>query len=311
MHLTICIITYRRPEGLRRLLRGINKLVFIKCPPPVIKVVVIDNDENRLTCNTGAELAEKIKWSLDYHIEPRRGIPYARNTAVKFAGDTDFIVFIDDDEVPQPAWLDELLYVQVKCNADVVTGPVLPYFPDPTPKWIEKGKFFERARHPDEMVIQYARTSNVLIKRETIDKYDLTFDENMALTGGSDAIFFLHLIKKGGKIVWADNAIVHERIPESRAKAGWILQRAYRVGNTELLSDIIYTSPIKAKVLRLMHGSIRVIGGAIMLPVMLALAPAVGKHNLIRILKIIYRGAGMVMSVFGKRYEEYRIIHGS
>ena len=32
MRVAVCVITYRRPEGLKRLLNGLNELVFDKSP---------------------------------------------------------------------------------------------------------------------------------------------------------------------------------------------------------------------------------------------------------------------------------------
>ena len=69
-----------------------------------------------------------MPWQLVYAVEPRRGIPFGRNTAVRTAGDVDFVAFLDDDETADPAWLVELLRVQRTTGADVVTGTVLPVF---------------------------------------------------------------------------------------------------------------------------------------------------------------------------------------
>ena len=42
-----------------------------------------------------------------------------------------YIAFIDNDEAPSPAWLDELLAGLAEYDAGVVAGPVLPMFEAP------------------------------------------------------------------------------------------------------------------------------------------------------------------------------------
>ena len=44
MLVALCCITFRRPEGLGRLLDGLNQLTVHKNPEPEICVVVVDND---------------------------------------------------------------------------------------------------------------------------------------------------------------------------------------------------------------------------------------------------------------------------
>jgi len=42
MKVAICAITFRRPEGLRRLLQAISALTF-QTDPPEIEIVIVDN----------------------------------------------------------------------------------------------------------------------------------------------------------------------------------------------------------------------------------------------------------------------------
>src|SRR4051812_32400584 len=114
MKICVGIITYQRPEGLKRLLEGLNRLASDKCEAPSLEVIVVDNDPAGPACTFVEEASSDLNWPLKCFVEPRRGIPYARNALVARAQEenADFIAFIDDDEVPEPFWLDELLYVQ-------------------------------------------------------------------------------------------------------------------------------------------------------------------------------------------------------
>ena len=70
---------------------------------------------------------------MEYALEPIVGIPYARNRALEMAmAADDLIAFLDDDEVPSEQWLAELLRVWREYSADVVFGPVQPFFPEPS-----------------------------------------------------------------------------------------------------------------------------------------------------------------------------------
>ena len=60
-----------------------------------------------------------------YLVESRRGISLARNRRLDAVpADADFIAMIDDDERPEPDWLEELLLAQAATAADGVEGRV-------------------------------------------------------------------------------------------------------------------------------------------------------------------------------------------
>jgi GT2 family glycosyltransferase len=179
---------------------ALDRLTFNHIVPPALEVVVIDNDINGSACKFCEEIKSEFKWSLKFGIESQRGISYARNRAIASAStETDFIVMIDDDEVPEPQWLEQLLLVQQKYHADVVGGPVLPLFPEDVPNWVKQGKFFDSPRYTTGESIEVAFNGNVLVRGEILRKLDKPFDERFALTGGEDSYFVKNLDRTGHK----------------------------------------------------------------------------------------------------------------
>jgi succinoglycan biosynthesis protein ExoM len=308
MLISICVATYQRPEGLKRLMGGIDRLIFDRIKDPQIEVIVVDNDPTRSAENFCDQLKLNFKWKLKYLSEPEQGISYVRNKAVSEVSiNADFVAFIDDDEVPEPAWLEELLTVQQTYHADVVAGPSLPFFPaQDVPQWVIKGKFFEPQRYPTGHLLKFTGTNNVLIRAQILSTMDKIFDERFALTGGEDTHFFMRVYRAGYKLVWADLAIVHEWIPQSRTNAKWILQRGYRCHSTYGLCEKELEPLTKVLFRRTFTGSGRIAIG------MISLLPSIllSRHLFIKALLQICRGAGMLSGLVGRSYEEYQSIHG-
>ena len=307
MKVDVCIATYRRPRGLFRLLGGIGRLRFPGAAP-ALRVVVVDNDPAGSAREVCAQARGWIEAPLVYRIEKRRGIPQARNAALALALEgADFAAFVDDDEVPSPQWLAELLRVQAETGADAVAGPCEPVFEQPVPRWVERGRFFERPRHATGERIGCAFTHNALARTHALASLDALFDERMALIGGSDGELFRRFAARGHAIVWADAAVVYEWVPRSRANARWLLARAYRVGTSSAFVDRHHRErPVSAARL-FAHGGWCVAKGATLLPVGALRGRAAALHAL----RLAAFGVGRLGGLAGVHHEEYRTVHGS
>ena len=306
MEVAVCVITYRRPEGLKRLLESLNALTF-QAQAPDLRVVVVDNDETGSAGATCDAVRPDFAWALECHIEPRRGIPFARNTAIARAGgDVDYVAFIDDDEVADPNWLDELFRVMKEYQADVVAGPVVPHFMEEPPAWVVKGKFYERHRWATGEVLDRAFTGNILFRREVFSGMRALFDERMALTGSSDSHFLQRVHRAGFKIVWADQALVTEWVPPSRVGIRWILRRSFRVGTTAAFIMFDLQPMAKGRASVLASVCYHFYFGTVLLVV----GWKKGRAGLVKSLREFCFGCGMLLGMFGTRYQEYRRTHG-
>jgi len=301
---SVCVATCGRPIGLANLLGALEAL---EIPAgATLQVVVVDNDSSESARAICDEVAERHAYSLHYVVEKRRGIPFARNAALAVAlPDSDFVAFIDDDEVPEIDWLAELLRVQHYYRADVVTGPCLPQYVEPPPRWVTEGGFHERPRYPTGTQRPVAFTHNALVRVEVFNGIDCYFDESMALNGGDDNEFFTRVFAAGFQIIWADNAIVRENVPASRSTVRWLVQRSFRVGTSSSWVQLKHRSSTAFRLLA--HGVYCMLKGTA-----LALSlPLKGRAVAVEGLRLFSYGLGRIAGSSGHLHQEYRVVHGA
>lgn len=305
-HVAICCLTFRRPSGLRRVLDAVADLHVPPRARSDLSVVIVDNDPDGSAEPIVEQARERIPWPVTYVVEPRRGIPHGRNTAVAVSEGSDMVAFIDDDEAPERDWLVRLVDTMRSTDADVATGPVMPVFDEPPPRWVREGRFFERRRHEDGERIHYARTSNVLIRRHLLERWREPFDSRFGLSGGDDTFFFQRAHRDGATIVWSDRAVVREWVPPSRVSARWLRMREYRRGTT-LSRCLLELDPrprriakrIVAGIARMGIGSAQVVAGLVL-----------GRRHVAAGARRIWFGAGLLTGLLGILHQEYRTTHG-
>jgi succinoglycan biosynthesis protein ExoM len=227
MRLSVCIPTCRRAPRLAALL---DDLVAQHLLPD--EVVVVDNDVQ----GSARDVVERCRaagapFTLRYEVQPMRNISLTRNRSVALAAG-EWLAFIDDDERAAPDWLQRLMAAQAGHLGDVVLGPVEPVVPDEAPAWIRRGGFYRWARMASGSVVPLNRLrfGNVLLRAALLRGMAAPFDPAYGLTGGEDGDLLTRLAQRGARIVWCDEAVVHEPVEPARLSLRWLLLRALRGG---------------------------------------------------------------------------------
>lgn len=236
--ITIAICTYKRAEIQQTLASIANQVL----PEDVyIRVIVADNDVEPTMRQLIEETAKSIGIKLTYIHAPSRNISIARNACL-INCETQWLVFIDDDETASNMWLSELYKTALNENADVVLGPVISVYPSNAPNWIVKCDFHSTKPVFVNGVIETGYTGNTLLKLSSEFFENEMFNLSLGKSGGEDTDYLSRAFKKGAKLAFAENAIVHEPVPSERATLNWLIKRKFRVGQTYALTLFNATS---------------------------------------------------------------------
>jgi len=297
----VAMAAYKRPEELARTLRTVLGQIDASGFPA--RVQVVDNDAAASAAGVIDELADP---RVRYVVESTPGIAAARNRALDEAADDRVLIFIDDDEDPQPGWLAAIVQVYRDRRPVGVVGPVVSEFDGPLDDWIKQGGFFERRRLATGTAIEAAATNNLLLDLTSIRSMGLRFDQKFGLSGGSDTLFTRQLTGGGGQLVWCDQAVVVDHVPTDRMTRDWVLKRAMRYGNSwSRTSMALADTPVSRFGTRLAmmgRGLIRVgAGGARFLVGVITRST---RHEA-RGRRTLMKGVGYLMGASGRVYVEY------
>lgn len=285
-HICVCICTYKRPDLLGKLLAELEKQETEDAFS--YSVVVVDNDSAGSARGVVDEYARRTKRAVTYDVEPIQNIARARNRAVeKSCG--DYVVFFDDDQFPQPDWLLTLFNAQKSYQADGVLGPVRPFFEKVPPKWLIKGRFYERPTYETGSTVQWrmGRTGNVLVKRQLLVTDPNPFDQKFG-AGAEDQDFFRRMIEKGHRFIWCNEAVGYEHVPPLRWRRRFLLRRALLRGKVSLKHPGM--------------GMKSVLVSMAAIPLYLLLLPAlavVGQHMFMKYLVKLFDHLGRLLTALG------------
>lgn len=299
--IAVGIPTYRRPTRLTQLLAALPERIA-EVEGAEVAVLVVDNDPS----GTARSVASAAPVPVRYAIEPTPGIAAVRNRLLDLAVDCDAIAFIDDDEVPLPGWLSELVATWQRTGAAAVMGRVISVFDADADPWVLATGTFRRPSRPTGLELQVAASGNLLLDLAQVAAARVRFDASIGLAGGEDTLFSKQLIAAGGRIVWCDESQAEDTVTPERVTRAWAMRRAFNGGNSAVHIDLRLQPHAAA------HIAIRArrfVGG---------LARAVfgwGRHLAGRVtgdltadargLRTAWRGIGMMAGAWGHRHLEY------
>jgi succinoglycan biosynthesis protein ExoM len=212
----ILICTCDRPSYLRALLEELTSQA------PDYPIVIIDN---------GAVPSRPVATEFEHRLRiiydrlQDAGVVAARNQSIKRALEQspEYLVFVDDDEVPEPGWLGHLVGSIEMTGADIATGPVHANFLAPPPPWVVKGQFFVRG--PD------IATGNLVLRRSCLpNDPNQWFNPKLNFLGAEDEELLKRLMANGARYAPAEKAIVREFVPASRLRRRYVFGLGLRDG---------------------------------------------------------------------------------
>lgn len=300
--MVVAMLTFRRHDDLREVLPAL--LDQCDAVPFETSVLIVDNDPSASAMHLAESLPPE---AVRFVHEPVPGIAAARNRALLEAGPAELLVFIDDDERPEPGWLDSLVGTWKTTGAACVAGRVVSRLPAGADDWIVEGGFFERRSLPTGTQIDTAATNNLLLDMGQVDALGVRFDVRFGTTGGSDTLFTREIHRRGGRLVWCDEAVVVDIVPPSRFNREWVLRRSLRYGNSNSRTTLVMQNgPFGRLVQRLdlsIRGLARVLFGCGRFLAGCAMASV--RHRA-RGARTAARGLGMVGGAWGFTYHDYR-----
>ncbi|GAA0554850.1 glycosyltransferase involved in cell wall biosynthesis [Rhizomicrobium palustre] len=302
----VAIPTFKRPESLKRLLIALETL---ETQHRVI-VVVADNDaEDRQGYDLCRKLSLSYRWPLDPILTPERGIAQVRNSlvvrALSYPAAT-YIAMLDDDEWPSAQWLDELVRVQAETGAAVVEGSILFETGEGAPDFQPGFDGVSSMRRPTGPTPMLEGAGNILITRACLEAMLAPwFDPDFALTGGEDRDFFERVKASGGHFAWSDEALAYTSVPALRQNLGWVLRRAYGIGNTEMRIFLKYRPTLAAR----LRECAKVVVALFAMPV-IGLATTHSPRRSAEAWRRFYRNMGKLAALAGHVHQPYAVTHG-
>lgn len=216
--------------------------------------------------------ADEFPDHICHEVRTEHGYSAARNAAIDVAcaKNVDYLLFLDDDELPTAGWLRVLTRVAAERQADVVVGPVyaLP-FPDSAYANSES----MRPHRPESLgpLAGHVATNNTLISVDFLRKHELRFDLAYNSTGGEDTDFFRRARQCQATIFFAPDAVVVERVDLDRVTLGGRARFGFNLGKRWVALNPALTKPVPRRLVSLGVGAARFARGAI-----LADKPAMG-----------------------------------
>ena len=241
--IVVAICTFHRNGPLRLLLGALAEIADAARDTMAVGVVVVDDSADRQARPVADDFDARFEHGLAYRHSGARNISKARNLALETSLElgAQWIAMTDDDCEPADNWLTELLRVQREFDADVVTGPLLRRAPDHAPSWLRNQPFLNLAAFLAETgaPMETAFTNNSMISGNLL-RHDpeLRFDPDFGRIGGEDMVFYRAVAKRGGRIVFAADALVYENEEDERLTLAYQLRRHFWIGNSSVRTSL-------------------------------------------------------------------------
>lgn len=253
--LTFAFCTYNRAHRLESLVAAMRAQ---ECPVP-FEILVVNNNSTDSTPEILAQLAQMPGPKLRWVTEIAQGIVPARNRLIAEALDSEYLLMLDDDELPGPAWLSAGFDALHREEAECVSGPITVDFRIiPAPAWLNKELrgFLGEVDYGNEAFWNTTQsqpfyTGNIGYRMSLFRKHpELRFDTRYnrageGIGGGSDKHMYGRLIEMGVRLRYRPEMLIYHHVDEWKLRRNYFLRLHHRAGiRNARYGGAIYTRTI-------------------------------------------------------------------
>ena len=175
--------------------------------------------------------------------EEKLGLSNARNRALSEANG-EYLLFMDDDETPDPAWLIAYERAMREYQPDALGGRIEVFFEDGVrPGWLQDELlgFLGELNHGEACWLTERATpifgGNFAFRRsvfERIGNFDARLGrQGSANIGGEDTEIYRRLLEHGCRVRWVPDAIINHRIQTPKLRRNYFLDLHFHQGQME------------------------------------------------------------------------------
>jgi GT2 family glycosyltransferase len=240
LRISVIVSTHNRAEQLQLCLNALMRQQDLAAQ--AYEVIVVDNASRDHTKQVVEDIRRQSDW-VRYLYEEKLGLSAARNAGAAQARG-EILCFVDDDAIPSPNYLAEVLSSFKDHQATCVGGKIVAEWPDGTaPPWftpryahvVAQTSFGDTARRLVRNEFPFG--ANIAFRKEAFRALG-GFDENLGKCGGNniwgEEIDLCHrLQEKGFAFFYNPRALVWHVVGRARATEHYFIESIFGKGITE------------------------------------------------------------------------------
>lgn len=248
---SVILCTYNRRNLALSALASLRRQTL---PYSAFEVIVIDNGSNdgtlsavRTYVSAGQHDGRRDEdtWKVLCLSETQNGLAYARNTGL-LAASGDIAVFLDDDTIADPYFLERLLDAYEETDADAIGARVDIRWEAARPHWLSDdlqgmlGAFApggQRAQLDESTSFSSSAFSVKVEALRAIGYFSPFLSKRIDLPASAEVRDMCQRLREAGYTLWFEpGALVMHRAPAARLKRSFLTGRAYWQGRSDVMA---------------------------------------------------------------------------